>query len=118
MKLDNLENTSISIIINPAIGLGILKSLYPNPPSAQPDIKDDTTPSSQNQEQSQRQTRSQTQQTRETVKGPKGVWFQPGAESPEIINYIKEMGLEKKVIWGGACILEDGDHVMKKRAKL
>ena len=53
------------------------------------------------------------------MKGPKGVWFQPGAESPEIISYIKERGLEGRVIWGGACILEDGDEVMKsRRAKL
>lgn len=111
MKLDNLENTSISIIINPIIGLGILKALYPpSPPSPAPETETEVG--------NTRQTRSQTQMQRAKGGGPRGIWFQPGAESRDIISYVKEMGLEDRVVWGGACILEDGDHVRKQKSKM
>lgn len=99
--MPELSNTSISVIIHPKIGLDLLKSLYPSSP-----------PSSSGAP-TQRTTRSST--TAAAAAGPRGIWFQPGAESPEIIAYIKENRLEGKVIWGGPCILEDGDEVIKLR---
>jgi hypothetical protein len=87
--LPDLSQTSISIIINPAIGIQILKSLYP--------------------QSSKTRTRSKS--------GPRGVWFQPGAESSEIRQYVSEMGLGDRVICSGhgECILEDGEEVLKMR---
>ncbi|KAH9929571.1 NAD(P)-binding protein [Epithele typhae] len=41
------------------------------------------------------------------------LWLQPGAENEEVINYINENGLANKVIYGGPCILVDGDGVLK-----
>jgi len=98
LELQDLSETSISIIISPHIGLDVLKSLYP--------------PSSS----TSRTTRSTTNSTR-----PKGVWFQPGAESDEIRQYVKELGLEDKVVCAGnhECILVEGDDLLKSRkAKL
>jgi predicted CoA-binding protein len=86
LTLPDLPTTSISIIINPKIGIQILKSLYPI---------------------DSRRTRSS---------GPKSIWFQPGAESEEIKQYVKEMGLEGKVVCNGECILEEGDDVLRKRS--
>ncbi|PCH36028.1 NAD(P)-binding protein [Wolfiporia cocos MD-104 SS10] len=41
------------------------------------------------------------------------VWLQPGAEDESVIAYIKENGLEDKAIYGGPCVLEEGDGVLK-----
>ena len=97
-ELPDLSETSISIIINPTIGLEILKSLYPPSTSSGTRI---------------------TRSNSSTGKGPKGVWFQPGAESPDIRAYVKDMGLSDRVICSGngECILEDGDEVLKMRKK-
>lgn len=86
VNLPELNNTSISIIIHPSIGIGLLKSLFPDG----------------------RRTRSSP--------SPRAVWFQPGAESEEIRAYVRDHGLEGRVVLGGPCILEDGDVVMRKRA--
>jgi predicted CoA-binding protein len=77
-----LTNTSISIIINSALGLPILKSLYPIPPASEE---------------------------------PVGLWFQPGAESREIADYVKQRGIEEKVIMGGPCIVRDQEEVLSLR---
>ncbi|WRT66742.1 uncharacterized protein IL334_003705 [Kwoniella shivajii] len=78
--IPQLPKTSISIIINPLIGLSILKSLFPQPP--QPDVE------------------------------PRAVWFQPGADDASIWQYVKERGIEDKVIGRGACVYRDGDDVL------
>ncbi|KAF8813894.1 NAD(P)-binding protein [Phlegmacium glaucopus] len=39
------------------------------------------------------------------------LWLQPGAEDETVIKYIKESGLSDRVIFGGPCILVDGDDV-------
>jgi len=39
------------------------------------------------------------------------VWVQPGASDDACAEYIKEAGLEN-VIYGGPCILRDGDSVL------
>ncbi|KAI0645883.1 CoA binding domain-containing protein [Trametes meyenii] len=41
--------------------------------------------------------------------GVPALWFQPGAEVEAVITYVKENGLEDKVIYGGPCILVEGD---------
>ncbi|OBZ71056.1 hypothetical protein A0H81_09325 [Grifola frondosa] len=41
------------------------------------------------------------------------LWLQPGAEDDAVISYIKDNGLEDKVIYGGPCILVDGDGILK-----
>ncbi|TBU48132.1 NAD(P)-binding protein [Dichomitus squalens] len=41
------------------------------------------------------------------------LWLQPGAEDEAVVNYIKENGLESKVIYGGPCILVQGDGILK-----
>lgn len=89
LELKDLSQTSISVIISPHLGLNILKSLYP--------------------ESSGRVTRSSN--------GPKGVWFQPGAESDEIRQYVRKRGLEGKVVCAGnhECILVEGDELLRTR---
>ncbi|KAI0084914.1 NAD-P-binding protein [Irpex rosettiformis] len=41
------------------------------------------------------------------------LWLQPGAEDENVVKYIKENGLENKVIYGGPCILVEGDSVIR-----
>lgn len=41
------------------------------------------------------------------------LWLQPGAEDEAVISYIKENGLADKVIYGGPCILVEGDSILK-----
>jgi len=45
---------------------------------------------------------------------PKAIWFQPGAESVAIVGYVKSRSIEDRVIFGGPCILEDGDMILKE----
>ncbi|KZT71731.1 NAD(P)-binding protein [Daedalea quercina L-15889] len=68
-------STSVSIITNPKITLGILEQ-----------AKD---------------------------LGIPAVWLQPGAENEEVISYIKDNGLEGKAIYGGPCVLVEGDTVIQ-----
>ena len=41
------------------------------------------------------------------------LWLQPGAEDGAVVSYIKENGLEDKVIYGGPCILVEGDGILR-----
>ena len=41
------------------------------------------------------------------------LWLQPGAEDDAVVSYIKENGLEDKVIYGGPCILVEGDGILR-----
>lgn len=41
------------------------------------------------------------------------LWLQPGAEDEAVIKYIKEQGLSDRVIYGGSCILVEGDGIKK-----
>ncbi|WVQ65485.1 uncharacterized protein L199_003661 [Kwoniella botswanensis] len=79
-QIPDLPSTSISIIINPLVGIDILKSLYPTPPDPK--------------------------------REPRSIWFQPGADSAEIWEYVKQRGLEDKVIGKGACVYRDGDGIL------
>ena len=41
------------------------------------------------------------------------LWLQPGAEDSAVIEYIKENGLADRVIYGGPCILVEGDDIKR-----
>ena len=41
------------------------------------------------------------------------LWLQPGAEDDAVKNFIRVNGLEDKVLYGGPCILVEGDGVRK-----
>lgn len=41
------------------------------------------------------------------------VWLQPGAEDETVVSFIKENGLEGKAIYGGPCVLVEGDTILK-----
>ncbi|KAF9818137.1 hypothetical protein IEO21_02979 [Rhodonia placenta] len=41
------------------------------------------------------------------------VWLQPGAEDETVIQFIKENGLEDRAIYGGPCVLVEGDGILK-----
>ncbi|KAI0779669.1 NAD-P-binding protein [Fomes fomentarius] len=41
------------------------------------------------------------------------LWLQPGAEDEAVISYVKENGLEDRVIYGGPCILVEGDGIIR-----
>lgn len=49
----------------------------------------------------------------ETAKeiGTPALWLQPGAEDESVIQWIKDNMFEDKVIYGGPCILVEGDGV-------
>jgi len=42
------------------------------------------------------------------------LWLQPGAEDDAVTSYIHANGLEDKVLYGGPCILVEGDGIRKK----
>ena len=42
------------------------------------------------------------------------LWLQPGAEDDDVTSYIHANGLEDKVLYGGPCILVEGDGIRKK----
>lgn len=46
------------------------------------------------------------------------LWLQPGAEDEAVRDYIKEAGLEDRVILGGPCILVEGDGIIRSLTKL
>ena len=41
------------------------------------------------------------------------LWLQPGAEDEAMVAYIKDNGMADKVIYGGPCILVEGDGIMR-----
>jgi len=42
------------------------------------------------------------------------LWLQPGAEDDAVKSYIHANGLEDKVLYGGPCILVEGDGIRQK----
>ena len=42
------------------------------------------------------------------------LWLQPGAEDDVVNSYIHANGLEDRVLYGGPCILVEGDGIRKK----
>ncbi|KAI0798519.1 NAD-P-binding protein [Irpex lacteus] len=41
------------------------------------------------------------------------LWLQPGAEDEAVVKFIKDNGLEDRVIYGGPCILVEGDSIIR-----
>ncbi|KAF9462449.1 NAD-P-binding protein [Collybia nuda] len=39
------------------------------------------------------------------------LWLQPGAEDAVVLDYIKENDMSDRVIYGGPCILVEGDEI-------
>ncbi|WVQ84229.1 hypothetical protein IAT38_006380 [Cryptococcus sp. DSM 104549] len=87
-KIPSLPETSVSIIINPTLGLPILQSLFPVATPASPEP--------------------------EKTLWPRAVWFQPGADNALIWNWINERRLEERFVGLGACVWRDGDQVLKE----
>ena len=46
------------------------------------------------------------------------LWLQPGAEDATVVDFVKTNGLEGRVIYGGPCILVQGDHLLRNRSLL
>lgn len=44
----------------------------------------------------------------------RALWLQPGAEDDAVIAYIRASGLGDKVLYGGPCILAEGDGIRQK----
>ena len=42
------------------------------------------------------------------------LWLQPGAEDDAVKSYIHTNGLDDRVIYGGPCILVEGDGIREK----
>ena len=42
----------------------------------------------------------------------RALWLQPGAEDEAVVQYIKE-NLADRVIYGGPCILVEGDSILR-----
>lgn len=43
------------------------------------------------------------------------IWIQPGAADKQVIDYIEANNLSEHVIWGGPCIMQEGDHIIQGR---
>ncbi|KAG6831718.1 hypothetical protein H0H87_004269 [Tephrocybe sp. NHM501043] len=43
------------------------------------------------------------------------IWIQPGASDQNVVDYIEANNLSEKVIWGGPCILQEGDNLISRR---
>ncbi|KAJ7665705.1 NAD-P-binding protein [Mycena rosella] len=43
--------------------------------------------------------------------GVPAFWIQPGAADESVVAWVQENGMEKRVIYGGPCILVEGDSV-------
>ncbi|KAJ7760992.1 NAD-P-binding protein [Mycena metata] len=43
--------------------------------------------------------------------GVPAVWIQPGAADDSVVEWLKENGMEGRVIHGGPCILVEGDGI-------
>ena len=41
------------------------------------------------------------------------LWLQPGAEDEAVTSFIKENGLEDRVIYGGSCLLVEGEGIRR-----
>ncbi|WWC88287.1 uncharacterized protein L201_003195 [Kwoniella dendrophila CBS 6074] len=83
-QIKDLSKTSISIIINPVIGINILKELYPIPSKGNGENE------------------------------PRNIWFQPGADDSKIWEYVKQRQIEDKIIGKGECVYRDGDDILNQ----
>ncbi|KAI0267035.1 NAD-P-binding protein [Gloeopeniophorella convolvens] len=45
--------------------------------------------------------------------GVPALWLQPGAEDDAVVAYIREHGLQDRVLFGGPCILVEGDGIRR-----
>lgn len=45
---------------------------------------------------------------------PHAVWFQPGADDGNIAKFVKEKGIQDRVVMGGPCILVSGDGIRQE----
>ncbi|KAF5380362.1 hypothetical protein D9615_004731 [Tricholomella constricta] len=43
------------------------------------------------------------------------IWIQPGAADQNVVDYIEANDLSENVIWGGPCILREGDHIIQRQ---
>ncbi|TFK54557.1 NAD-P-binding protein [Heliocybe sulcata] len=41
------------------------------------------------------------------------LWLQPGTFDDDVVSYIEDNGMQDKAIYGGACILVEGDDIIK-----
>ncbi|KAJ7584068.1 NAD-P-binding protein [Mycena floridula] len=41
------------------------------------------------------------------------LWLQPGAEDDAVVAFVKEHGMQDRVIYGGPCILVEGDTIIR-----
>nr|XP_018261954.1 uncharacterized protein I303_04969 [Kwoniella dejecticola CBS 10117]OBR84112.1 hypothetical protein I303_04969 [Kwoniella dejecticola CBS 10117] len=98
-QIPDLSQTSISIIIHPSVGLPLLKRLYPLPLTSASSSGASTNSS---------------KGTETTPNEPRNVWFQPGADDAAIWEYVKERGIQDKVIGHGACVYRDGDALLQE----
>lgn len=46
------------------------------------------------------------------TESPQAVWFQPGAESEEIKQFVNDRGIGDRVVLGGPCILVMGEGLL------
>ncbi|KAI0688186.1 NAD-P-binding protein [Cytidiella melzeri] len=44
--------------------------------------------------------------------GIPALWLQPGADDETIVSYINDNGLADKVIYGGPCVLQEGNALL------
>ena len=45
--------------------------------------------------------------------GVPALWLQPGADDESIVTFIEENGLADKVVYGGPCVLVEGDAILQ-----
>ena len=45
---------------------------------------------------------------------PKAIWLQPGTEDAHVQDFVKEKGVQDRMVMGGACILVSGDGVRQE----
>ena len=41
------------------------------------------------------------------------LWLQPGADDETVVNFINENGLADRVVYGGPCVLVEGDGILQ-----
>ena len=45
--------------------------------------------------------------------GIPSLWLQPGAADDDTAAFIRESGLEDRVIYGGACVMVEGEGLLR-----
>ncbi len=40
------------------------------------------------------------------------LWLQPGADDEAVVRFINENGLADRVVYGGPCVLVEGDAIL------